>query len=128
MYIIREASEEDIHIDKEFLLHSHPFDQVKHTVSMNARLKKKAFIDSNRLRIDIRAFLLQLQDLPSCFNKTMQKYVKCICDKKLQVINHDHAVVYLSAVASMSKRDQDALYNELINGSHHRSARYNLRI
>jgi hypothetical protein len=83
IYSIREASEEEINIAKELLLHSHPFNQVKHTVSMNARLKKKVVIDSNMLGIDIKAFLLQLQDLPSCFNKTMQKYVKCSCVKKL---------------------------------------------
>jgi hypothetical protein len=43
-------------------------------------------------------------------------------------INRDHAVVYLSGVASLRKRDQDTLYKELINGRHHRSVRYNLRI
>jgi hypothetical protein len=101
MYNISEAPEEDIHISKELLLHSHPFNQVKHTVSMNARLEKKVVIDSNRLGIDIKAFLLQLQDLPSCFNKTIQHYVKCSCVKKLQDINHDHAVAYLSDVASI---------------------------
>jgi hypothetical protein len=128
LYSIREAPEEDINIAKELLLHSHPFNQVKHTVSMNARLKKKVVIDSNRLGIDIKAFLLQLQDLPSCFNKTMQKYVKCSCVKQLRDINHAHAVVYLSDVASVRKRYQDALYKELINGRRHRSAGYNLRI
>jgi hypothetical protein len=83
LYSIREASEEDINIAKELLLHSHPFNQVKHTVSMNSRLKKKVVIDSNRLGIDVKAFLLQIQDLPSCLNKTMHKYVKCSCVKQL---------------------------------------------
>jgi hypothetical protein len=128
MYSIREESDEDIRITKELLLHSHPFNQVKHMVSVNTLLKKKVVIDRNRIGINIKAFLLQLQDLPSCFNKTMQHYVKCSCVKKLRDINHDHAVVYLFAVASMRKRDQDALYKELINGRCHRSARYNLRI
>jgi hypothetical protein len=68
MYIICEASEEDINIAKEMPLHSHPFNQAKHTVSMNARLVKKAVIDSTRLGIDIKAFLLQLQGLSSCIN------------------------------------------------------------
>jgi hypothetical protein len=128
LYSIRDASEEDINIAKELLLHSHPFNQVKNTVSMNARLKKKVVIDSNRLGINIEAFLLQLQYLPSCFNKTMQKYVKCSCVKQLRDINHDHAFLYLSDVASMRNRDQDALYKELINGCRHRSAGYNLCI
>jgi hypothetical protein len=95
---------------------------------MNARLKKKVVIDSSRLGIDIKAFLLQLQDLPSCFNKTMKKYVKCRCVKQLRYTDYDHASMYLSAVASMRKRDQDALYKELINGLRHRSAGYNLCI
>jgi hypothetical protein len=128
IYSIREASEKDIHIAKELLLHSHPFKQVNHTVSMNARLKKKVVIDISRLRIDIKAFLLQLQHLLSCFNKTMQHYVKCSCVKKLWDINHDHAIAYLSDVASMSKRYQDALYKELINRHRHRSTGYNFRI
>jgi hypothetical protein len=51
MYSIREASEEDIHIAKELLLHSHPFNQVNHTVSINACLKKKVVIDINRIGI-----------------------------------------------------------------------------
>jgi hypothetical protein len=62
LYSIREASEEDINIAKDLLLCSHPFNQVKHTVSMNARLKKKVVIDINRLWIDIKALLFQLQD------------------------------------------------------------------
>jgi hypothetical protein len=82
MYSIHEASEEDIHISMELLLHSHPLNQVKHKVAMNARLKKKVDIDSNRIEINTKAFLLQFQDLPSCFNKTMQHYAKCSCVKK----------------------------------------------
>jgi hypothetical protein len=128
MYSICEASEEYIQIVNELLLHSHAFNQVKHTVSMNVRLKKKVVIHSNRLGIDIKAFLLQLQDLSSCLNKTMQHYAKCSCSKKLRDINHDHTIAYLSADASTRKRYQDVLYRELINGPRHRSTGYSLHI
>jgi hypothetical protein len=45
---------------------------------------------------------------------------------KLQGLDQD--VVYLAAVAQMKKKEQDALYKELINGRRHRSAGCNLRI
>jgi hypothetical protein len=40
----------------------------------------------------------------------------------------DQADAYIAAVAQMKKREQDALYMELVNGGRQRSAGYNLRI
>jgi hypothetical protein len=82
----------------------------------------------NQPTVQNHLFLLQLQDLPYRFNKTMQHYVKFSCVKKLRDIDHDHAVAYLSAVASMRKRYQDDWYKEVINGSRHSFSGYNLRI
>jgi hypothetical protein len=73
---------------------------------------------------DIRHFLTNVIALPSCYNKRKLNFVKCSCIKRLD--NKDRTVVYLTTVATMTKKQQDALFKELINGRRHQSSRYNI--
>jgi hypothetical protein len=75
-------------------------------------------VDKAKCEHDIRQFLTTLIALPSCYNKRKQNFVKCSCIKRLE--NQDHAVVYLTTVATMTNKQQDVMFKELINGRLHR--------
>jgi hypothetical protein len=83
-------------------------------------------VDEAACEHDIRHFLTNLISLPSCYNKRKLNFVKCSCIKRLE--NQDRTVVYLTTVAPMTKKQQDALFKELTNGRRHRSAGYNTHI
>jgi hypothetical protein len=83
-------------------------------------------VDKAACEHEIRHFLTNLIALPSCYNKRKQNFVKFSCIKLLE--NQYCAVVYLTTVATMTKKQQHALFKELINGRRHRSAGYNIRI
>jgi hypothetical protein len=128
VYSFREASEGDIQDAKYLLLHCHQFNKVGRMITKISRVKKTPdlVVDKAQCERSIREFLTKFKDSPSCFNKTERQYIKCNCLSKLHGL--DQAVVYLAAVAQMKKKEQDALYKELINGRRHRSAGYKLRI
>jgi hypothetical protein len=131
LYSMLDASDEDVERAKQLVMHvNHPFLLVKAAVSKNCRIKKskhKLSLDEDAVRIAIKAFLDQLTSLPSCFNRHKCHFIKCGCIRKIKD-DHAHADEYLLAVALMTKKEQDALYKELINGRHNRSRGYNLRI
>jgi hypothetical protein len=83
-------------------------------------------VDKVQLGDCIRVFLAKARDIPWCYNKRKWYFFKCNCNKKLQ--GGKQAVSFLSFVACATKSEQDALYKELFNGSHHRSGGYNIRI
>jgi hypothetical protein len=75
---------------------------------------------------EIREFLVALKALPSCYSKKHREYLNCNCTNKLQGL--DHAAAYLTTVAAMGKKEQDALYKELINRRRIVAHGYNLLI
>jgi hypothetical protein len=70
--------------------------------------------------------LKELIGLPSCYNKRKGHYVHCVCVK--EIVDLDRAVSYLANVVTMTNKEQDALFNELINSRRHFSADYKIRI
>jgi hypothetical protein len=131
LYSMLDASDEDVDRANQLVMHvHHPFLLVKAAVSNNCRIKKskhKLSLDEDAVRIAIKAFLEELTSLPSCFNMQKCHFIKCGCIRKIKY-DHAHADEYLLAVALMTKKEQDVLYKELINGRHNRSRGYNLRI
>jgi hypothetical protein len=127
VHSFNEASMEDIAEDKDVLMFSHPFNTVKKTVTKLGRLKYVNLeVDKVQLGDCIREFLAKARDLPWCYNKRKWYFVKCNCNKKLQ--GGKQAVSFLSSVGCITKSEQDALYKELFNGSHHQSGGYNISI
>jgi hypothetical protein len=131
LYSMIDASDEDGERSKQLVMHvHHPFLLVKASVSKNCRIKKskhKLSLDEDVVRIAIKAFLEELTSLPSCFNRQKCHFIKCGCIRKIKD-DHSHADEYLLDVALMTKKEQDAMYKELINGRHNRSRGYNLWI
>jgi hypothetical protein len=72
-----------------------------------------------------KTFLKELIGLHSCYNKRNGHYLHCTCVK--DIVDLDRAVDYIANVATIAKKEQDALFKELINSRHHHSAGYNLR-
>jgi hypothetical protein len=95
-------------------------------VSLIARLKSAPKIKAGEFDEPIKTFLKELIGSPSCYTKRKGHYVNCACVK--EIFDLDRAVSYLANVATMTKKDQDALFKELINSRRHRSTGYNLRI
>jgi hypothetical protein len=126
LFMLREATELETEQAQQLVFSQHPFNQVKKIVSRMQRVKSCVDVDKAACEHDIRHFLTNLIALPSCYNKRRLNFVKCSCIKRLE--NKDRAVVYLTTVATMTKKQQDALFKELINGRRHRSAGYNIRI
>jgi hypothetical protein len=127
VHLFNEASMEDIEEANDVLLLSHPFNTVKKTVTKLGRLKNaNVEVDTVQVGDCIRVFLAKARYLPWCYNKRKGYFVNCNCNKKLQ--GGKQAVSFLSSVACMTKSEQDALYKEFFNGSHHRSGGYNIRI
>jgi hypothetical protein len=83
-------------------------------------------VDFDATDKEIREFLVALNALPSCYSKKHSEYLNCNCTNKLQGL--DHAAAYLTAVAAMGKKEQDAIYKELINGRRRVAHGYNLCI
>jgi hypothetical protein len=104
----------------------HPFNQVKKIVSSMHRVNMCIDVDKSAFEHDIRHFLTNYIVLASCYNKKNQNFVKCSCIKRID--NQDRVVVYLTTVAATMKKQQDALFKELINERRHRSARYKTHI
>jgi hypothetical protein len=131
LYSMIDAPDEDVERAKQLVMHvHHPLLLVEASVSNNFRIKKskqKLSLDEDAVRIAIKAFLEDLTSLPSCFNMQKCHFIKCGCIRKTKY-DHDHADEYLLAFALVTKKEQDALYKELINGRHNRSRGYNLRI
>jgi hypothetical protein len=98
---------------------------VKNTVTNLGRLKNASVeVDKVQLGNGISVFIANTRYLTWCGNKIKGNFVKCKYKKKLQGGNK--AVSFLSSVTCMTKSDQDAMYKELFNGSHHRSGSYNI--
>jgi hypothetical protein len=131
LYSMLDASDEDVERAKQLVMHvHHPFLLVKAAVYKNCRIKKskhKLSLDEDAVHIAIKAFLEDLPSLPSCFNRQKCHFIKCGYIRNIKD-DHAHADEYILAVALMTKKEQDALYKELINGRHNRSRGYNLRV
>jgi hypothetical protein len=110
------------------LIFNHPFKKFRSVVSKAARMKKNADngVDFDATDKEIREFLVALKALPSCYIKNHREYLKFNCTNKLQGL--DHAAAYLRTVAEMGKKEQDALYKELINGRRRVAHGYNVCI
>jgi hypothetical protein len=98
---------------QQLVFHQHKCNQVKKIVSRMHRVKTCVDVDRAACEHDTRHFLTNVIALPSCYNKRKQKFVKCSCIKWLD--NQDHAVLYLMMVATMMKKQQDALFKELLD-------------
>jgi hypothetical protein len=106
------------------LVHAHPFGKVKPIVSQKTRVKAGIEVDEAECEREVKSFLRQLFELNTCFNKRRYTFVSYGCIKQLD--NLDRAALYLTAIAVMSKKEQDALYKELINDRRHLYSGYNL--
>jgi hypothetical protein len=128
MFSFRDATEEEKEAARGLFIFNHPFKKVRSVVSKAARMKKNAEngVDFDATDKEIREFLVALKALPSCYSKKHREYLNCNCTNKLQGI--DHAAAYLTTVAAMGKKGQDALYKDLINGRRRVAHGYNLRI
>jgi hypothetical protein len=119
LYSLCDVPENEVERAKDLLAHGHPFTRVKTVVSKNLRVKKKESKinldeDEDALKALLRQFRASLTLLLSCFNKRKGHFIKCGCINKLQ--HHCHAIDDLITVALMTKKEQDDLYKELING------------
>jgi hypothetical protein len=118
LYSMLDASDEDIEWAKQLVMQvQHPFLIVKAAVTKNCIIKKskhKLSLDEDAVRIAVKAFLEDLTSLPSCFNRQKCQFIKCGCIRKIKD-EHAHADENILAVALMTKKEQDALYKELIN-------------
>jgi hypothetical protein len=131
LYSLFDESDEDIEQRKKLVMHvQNTLLLVKVVVSKNCRIKNskhKLCVDEDAVRIAIKAFLDELTSLSSCFNMQKYHFIKCGCIRKIKY-EHAHADEYLLDVALMIKKEQYALYKELINGRHNRSRGYSLQI
>jgi hypothetical protein len=131
LYSILDASNEDVGRAKNLVMHvHHPFLLAKAAVSKNRQNKKskhKLSVDEDVVRIMIKAFLEELTSLPSCFNRQKCHFIKYGCIRKIKDY-HAHADEYILAVSLITKKEQDAMYKEMINGRHNRSRSYSLQI
>jgi hypothetical protein len=71
--------------------------------------------------------LVKAEVSKDCRIKKSNHFIKCGCIRKIKD-DHAHADEYLLAVALMTKKEQDAMYKELMNGCDNHSRGYNLRI
>jgi hypothetical protein len=128
MFSFRDATEEEKEEARELLIFNHPFKKNHSVVPKATRMKKNADngVDFDAIDKAIREFLVALSVLPSCYSKKHREYLNCNCTNKLQGL--DHAAAYVTTVAAMGKKEQDALYKELINGRRRVAHGYNLRI
>jgi hypothetical protein len=127
--MLRDATELEMEQAQQIVFCQHPFNQVKKIVSRMQRVKScvdvyKAVCE--HAEHDSGHFLTNCIALLSCYNNRKQNFVKCSCIKRLD--NQYRAVVYLTTVATTTKKQQDDLFKELSNECCHRSAGYNIRI
>jgi hypothetical protein len=126
MFSVREATDEQLTNTHEIVFNENPFHQIRSGVSLIARVKAAPNIKAGEFDEPIKTFLKELIGLPSCYNKRKGHYFHCTCVK--DIVDLDRVVYYLANVATMTKKEQDALFKELINSRRHHSAGYNLRI
>jgi hypothetical protein len=126
MLSVREATDEQLTKAHEVVLNEHPFHQIISRVSLIARVKLAPKIKAGEFDEPIKTFFKELIGLPSCYNKRKGNYLHCACVK--EIFDLDRSVSYLANVVTMTKKEQDAVFKELINSRHHRSACYNLCI
>jgi hypothetical protein len=126
MFSVHEATDEQLTKAHEVVLNEHPLHPIRSRVSLIARVKSAPNIKAGEFDEPIKTFLKELIGLPSCYNKRKGHCVHCACVK--DIVDLDRAVYYLANVETMTKKEQDALFKELINSRRHRSAGYNLRI
>jgi hypothetical protein len=126
MFSFRDATEEEKEAARELLIFNHPFKKVRSMVSKAARMKKNAEngVDFDANDKAIQEFLVDLKALASCYSKKHREYLNCNCTNKLRCL--DHAAAYLTTVAAIGKKEQYALYKELINGRRRVAHGYNL--
>jgi hypothetical protein len=125
----REAEDNEVDLAISILA-DHPFKTMKTEISKNSRLVSKGGINfhlnENEWGEPVCRFIKDLSGLSSCFNNKSRFFVKCTCLSKLK--RFDRAQLYLFCMGSMSKRDQDMVYKELVNARVTRRTGYNLRM
>jgi hypothetical protein len=126
MFSVREAPDEKLTKAHKVVLNEHPFHQIRSRVSLIARVKSAPKIKAGEFDGPIKTFLKELIGLPSCYNKRKGHYMHCTCVN--DIVDLGRAVDYLANVATMTKKEQDALLKELINLRRHHLVGYNLRI
>jgi hypothetical protein len=107
MFSVREATDEQLTKAHEVILNEHPFHNIRSRVSLIASVKSSPKIKAGEFDELVKTFLKELIGLPSCYNKRKGHYVHCVCVK--DSVDLDRAVSYLANVATMTKKEQDAL-------------------
>jgi hypothetical protein len=113
MFLVREATDEHLTKAHEVDLNEHSFHQIRSIFSLTVHVKSASKINAGEVDEPIKTFLRELTDLPSCYNKRNGYCVQCTCTKKIADL--DRAVDYIPKVATMTKKEQDALFIDLIN-------------
>jgi hypothetical protein len=102
LYSFLDGPDEDVEPVNGVLLYAHyPFNIFNPVVTKNNNIKKskhKLTVDEDAIRIAIKAFLVYLTSLSSCFNMQKCQFIKCGCIKNIKD-DHDHAVEYLLTAA-----------------------------
>jgi hypothetical protein len=126
MFSVREATDEQLTKAHELVLNEHPFHHIRSRISLIASVKSAPNVKAGEFDEPIKTFLKELIGLSSCYNKRKGNYVHCACVK--ETVDLDRALSYLANVVTTTKKEQYALFKELINSRRHRSAGYSLRI
>jgi hypothetical protein len=125
----REAEDNEVEL-AILILTYHPCKTTKTEISKNSRLVSKCgsnfCLNESEWGKPVCQFTKALSGLSSCFNKKSRFFFKRTCLSKLK--RFDRAQLYLFRVVSMSKRDQDMVYKELVNARVTRTTGYNLRM
>jgi hypothetical protein len=113
MFSVREATDEQLMKAHEVVLNEHLFHHIRSRVSLIAHVKSAPKIKAGGFDGPIKNFLKDLIGLPLCYIKRKGHYVNRACVK--DIVDLDRAVSYLYNVATITKKEQDALFKELIN-------------
>jgi hypothetical protein len=79
MFLVREATDEQLRNAHEVVFNEHPFHQIRSRVSFIARVKSAPKVKVGEFDEPIKNFLKELIGLPSCYNKRKGHYVHCFC-------------------------------------------------